>query len=82
MLAIIAAEELAAARRLRRPPVTAPKMRGIILLRPFLFLGIEKAELRKEAPLKKTRVMVESGYLGNYIYALQILSEYVWIVFP
>ena len=45
-------------------------------------MGIEKAEPRKEAPLKKTRVMVESGYLGNYIYALQILSEYVWIVFP
>ena len=82
MLERIEAEESADVRRLRRLPVTVPKMRVIILSRPFLFLGIEKAELRKEAPLKKTRVMVESGYLGNYIYALQILSEYVWIVFP
>ena len=48
MLERIEAEESADARRLRRPPVTAPKMRVIILSRPFLFWGIEKAELRKK----------------------------------
>ena len=50
MLARMEAEESAAARRLRRPPVTVPKMRVIILSRPFLSWGIQKAELRKEAP--------------------------------
>ena len=34
-----------------RPPVTVPKMRVIILSRPFLFWGIEKAELRKKLRL-------------------------------
>ena len=45
MLARIEAEEFADARRLRRPPATVPKMRVINLSRPFLFWGIEKAEL-------------------------------------
>ena len=40
----IEAEEFADARRLRRPPATVPKMQVIILSRPFLFWGIEKAE--------------------------------------
>ena len=35
-----------------RPPVTVPKMRVSILSRPFLFFGIEKAELLFEAPLE------------------------------
>ena len=48
MLERIEAEESADVRRLRRLPVTVPKMRVIILSRPFLFLGIEKAELRKK----------------------------------
>ena len=58
-------------------------IREELMIEELLFwINLIFAELRKEAPLKKTRVMVESGYLGNYIYALQILSEYVWIVFP
>ncbi len=48
----IEAEESADVRRLRRLPVTVPKMRVIILSRPFLFLGIEKAE-RSEMTLPK-----------------------------
>ena len=51
MLARMEAEKFADARRLRRPPVTAPKMRVIILSRSFLFWGIEKAELRKKLRL-------------------------------
>ena len=44
MLERIEAEESADVRRLRRLPVTVPKMQVIILSRPFLFWGIEKAE--------------------------------------
>mgnify|MGYP007125982713 CR=1 FL=1 len=46
---------IAPARRLRRPPVTAPKMRVIILSRPFLFFGIEKEELRKKLRLSLSK---------------------------
>ncbi len=45
MLERIEAEESADVRRLRRLPVTVPKMRVIILSRPFLFWGIEQEAL-------------------------------------
>ena len=70
MLERIEAEESADVRRLRRLPVTVPKMRVIILSRPFLFLGIEKAELLFEAPpqsVKKVEVqeaLPPAGVIG------------------
>lgn len=54
MLARMEAEDSADARRLRRPPVTVPKMRLIMLSRPFLFFGgIEKAERSEMTPPKQ-----------------------------
>lgn len=48
----------------------------------FLVFGHRKGGASKRSSAQEDKGKVESGYLGNYIYALQILSEYVWIVFP